>query len=98
MGTNFSVSTDALATSSSDVMGISADIESSVSAMMGRLTALQSEWSGSAAASFQQLAADWRSTQQVVKTSLDEIAQALRAASQTYDEAEAASRAMMGGR
>ena len=47
---------------------------------------------------FQQLAADWRSTQQVVKTSLDEIAQALRAASQTYDEAEAASRAMMGGR
>lgn len=85
---NFSVSTESIATSSADVARISEDVESTVGAMMSRLIALQNEWTGAASGSFQDLIADWRSTQNQVKETLDDIGRVLGDAGDTYATTE----------
>ncbi len=98
MSSTFSVSTESLRSSSTDVHRISGDVESSVAAMMGRLVSLQDAWSGTASASFQDLIVRWRATQTQVKESLDEIALALQEAGEAYDQAEAANNRLLQGR
>ncbi len=96
---SFSVSTESIATSSADVGRISEEVESTVAAMMSRLVALQSEWTGSASGSFQDLVTEWRATQRQVKDSLDDIARVLGEAGETYASTESGVRAsMLGGR
>lgn len=85
---SFTVNTESIAGSASDISRISEEVESSVSAMMTRLTQLQSEWTGSASGSFQELVTEWRATQRTVKESLDEISRVLREAGQTYSTTE----------
>lgn len=85
---SFTVNTERIAGSATDIAHISEEVESSVASMMSRLTELQSEWTGAASGSFQELVSDWRSTQRTVKESLDDIARVLREAGQTYSTTE----------
>lgn len=98
MGSTFSVSTGTLSSGSGTVTSVSADVEASIASMMSVLVALQDEWTGAASVSFQELVADWRTTQQMVKTSLDDIGRALGQAGEAYDAAEAGVRAAFVGR
>lgn len=94
MGSTFAVSTDQLASASGDIARISADIETQVQAMMGRLNALQDQWQGSASGNFQEVVTQWRGTQRTVKESLDSISRALHEAGEVYATAETNSRAL----
>ena len=85
---SFTVNTESIAGSASDIGRISEEVESSVSQMMTRLTQLQSEWTGSASGSFQELISDWRGTQRQVKESLDDISRVLAEAGRTYSTTE----------
>lgn len=77
--------------------GSTATIHSEVAAMMSHLLNLQSSWRGQAAAGFVQVVEQWRTTQQVVEESLEQISTALDAAALTYSEAESqAHRLFMG--
>lgn len=53
MSATFTVDTERIAAAAVDVGHISGEIESQVAALMGRLTALQDAWQGSASAGFQ---------------------------------------------
>lgn len=85
---SFTVNTESIAGSATDISRISEEVEGSVSQMMTRLTQLQSEWTGSASGSFQELINDWRSTQRQVKESLDDISRVLTEAGKTYSTTE----------
>lgn len=98
MGSTFAVSTDRLASSSTDTSRISEEIETSVAAMMSRLVALQDEWTGSASGAFQDLTVEWRATQRQVKDALDHIARVLGEAGETYRSTEEGVRGSMGRR
>lgn len=93
---SFTVNTERIAGSASDISQISEEVESSVAAMMARLTQLQSDWTGAASGSFQELVSDWRATQRTVKESLDDISRVLAEAGQTYAATEDGVRASMG--
>ena len=89
MSAQFTVDTERIAAASGDIARLSADIEGQVGIMMHRLTALQEAWTGSASTQFQGVVAQWRGTQQQVRTSLDSIGQVLGAAGMQYAEAAA---------
>ena len=89
MSAQFQVDTERIAAAAGDIARISAEIEGQVGVMMARLSGLQDAWTGSAAARFQTVVADWRGTQQQVRASLDSIGQVLGAAGSQYAEAEA---------
>ena len=93
---SFTVNTERIAGSATDIAQICEEVESSVAAMMTRLTQLQSEWTGSASGSFQELVGEWRATQRTVKESLDDIARVLGEAGRTYASTEDGVRASMG--
>ncbi len=95
---SFTVNTESIAGSATDITRISEEVETSVSQMMTRLTQLQSEWTGSASGSFQELISDWRSTQRQVKESLDEISSTLSKAGDTYSTTEDGVKSSLGGR
>ena len=65
---------------SSAVQGSAQQISDEVDVMMRHLIDLQSSWRGQAATSFQSVVADWRATQERVRTSLEEIQRALAVA------------------
>ncbi len=94
MSSQFQVDTDRIAASSGDVARISADIESTVAAMMARLTALQDAWRGEASGRFQEVVQEWRGTQARVRESLDHVSQALGQAGKQYAAAEQQNAAM----
>lgn len=72
-------------------------IGTEVDQMMRNLLELQGSWRGQAATSFQQVADDWRSTQERVRTALEEIQRALAAAGRQYQEVEDAAARMFAG-
>lgn len=86
----FHVDSEALAAKSSAVQGTIGRIQSEVNTMQSGLNELEALWTGQAAANFQQLIADWRSTQLKVEESLTAINAALAQASQQYASAEEA--------
>lgn len=59
-----------------------------VTAMQMNLDQLQGTWQGAAAASFQSIVAEWRSTHVRIEESLSSIATALHHASTQYEEVE----------
>lgn len=86
---------------SAQVIGASGAIQASaqqiqdeVDRMMRHLLDLQGSWRGQAATSFQGVVTDWRSTQERVRASLEEIQRALAAAGQQYADVESATAAM----
>jgi 6 kDa early secretory antigenic target len=88
MSSQFTVDTDRIQAASGDIQRISADIESQVAAMMGKLGALQEAWKGSASDRFQGVVTEWRGTQSRVRESLEHISRALQQAGSQYAQAE----------
>lgn len=89
MASQFQVDTDRIHAASGDIARISGEIDAQVAAMMGRLTALQDAWRGSASAQFQGVVGQWQGTQRQVKSSLDDIGRVLAAAGAQYEQTEA---------
>ncbi len=63
-------------------------VQAEVAALLGNLTALEGSWSGEAAAAFQGLVQQWRSTQAQVELSISAINGALGSASASYGTVE----------
>jgi len=89
MSAQFTVDTERISAASGDIARISGEIDAQVGAMMGRLTALQGAWTGTASTRFQGLVAEWQGTQRQVRASLDSIGGVLAAAGAQYAETEA---------
>ena len=87
---HYEVDVARLAQTATAVQQRSASIQAEVAAMHRQLADLQSVWKGAAAAAFTGVVADWSATQAKVEQSLAAVAQAMRMASQAYDQAEAA--------
>ncbi len=87
---HYEVDVAQLAQTATAVQQRSASIQGEVAAMHRQLADLQSVWKGAAAAAFTGVVADWSATQAKVEQSLAAVAQAMRVASQAYDQAEAA--------
>jgi early secretory antigenic target protein ESAT-6 len=81
----------------SAVQASATTIAAEVDQMMRHLVELQGSWKGAGAASFQQVVTDWRSTQDRVRASLEEIQRALAAAGRQYAEVEDATVRMFTG-
>lgn len=92
--TNFSVDSDALASSSRQVQATIDRLRTDVNSMQSGLVALADIWRGSASSNFQVLVTDWRTTQAKVEESLDSINRALAFASTQYAETEEANTAL----
>lgn len=86
--TQYQVDSGQVAQASAAVAGSADRIGAEADRMTHHLTELQACWKGPAAASFQQVVTDWRAAQERVRAVLDEIRQALLAASRQYEEAE----------
>lgn len=86
--TVFTVDTDAVLAVTSATRASAERIRSESSAMMSQLVQLQSSWSGSAAASFQACADQWRTAQAQVEQALAAISVALGNAASHYADAE----------
>jgi WXG100 family type VII secretion target len=69
-------------------------IREEVDRMMRHLLDLQGSWRGQAATSFQSVVTDWQTTQERVRTSLEEIQQALGVAGRQYADVESTTAAM----
>jgi WXG100 family type VII secretion target len=93
----FHVDSDALHAKSLSVQGTIGRLQAEVDAMQAGLRELESLWSGTASANFQQLVTDWRATQLKVEESLASINTALAHASEQYAQAEAANARMFLG-
>jgi early secretory antigenic target protein ESAT-6 len=94
MSSSFQVDTERIHAASGDITRISADIETQVGAMLGKLNALQDAWKGSASDRFQVVVNDWKGTQLQVRHSLDDISKALAQAGTQYADAEQANTSM----
>ncbi len=92
----FQVDSEQVASAATAVQGSVQAITSEVDRMMRLLLDLQGSWQGQAASSFQGVVTDWRSTQERVKASLEEINRALSTAGQSYAETEAGAVRMFG--
>ena len=90
----FEVDSAQVTAASAAVQGSADQIGAEVDRMMRHLLELQNSWTGQAAASFQNVATEWRGTQERVRASLVEIRQALAQAGRQYEEVEAAAARM----
>ena len=95
--TQFEVDSARVAQASGAIAASAQSIGTEVDQMMRHLLDLQGSWRGQASASFQQVVADWRSTQERVRTALEEIQRALAAAGRQYQEVEDAAARMFAG-
>lgn len=95
--TQFEVDSARVAQASAAIAVSAQSIGTEVDQMMRHLLDLQGSWRGQAAASFQQVVSDWRSTQERVRTALEEIQRALAAAGRQYQEVEDAAARMFAG-
>ncbi|WP_336716347.1 WXG100 family type VII secretion target [Arthrobacter sp. USHLN218] len=93
----FHVDSEALNAKSMAVQGTIRRLQAEVNTMQAGLRELESLWTGSASANFQQLVSDWRATQLKVEESLASINAALAQASQQYAQAEEANARMFMG-
>ncbi|WP_262106136.1 WXG100 family type VII secretion target [Arthrobacter sp. Marseille-P9274] len=93
----FHVDSEALNAKSMAVQGTIGRLQSEVNTMQAGLRELESLWTGSASANFQQLVSEWRATQLKVEESLASINAALAQASQQYAQAEEANARMFMG-
>lgn len=86
----FSVDSDAVLSATASVRATADRLQAETSAMMAQLSHLQSVWTGSASASFQNSVERWRLTQHQVEQALAEISAALGTAGRQYADAELA--------
>jgi WXG100 family type VII secretion target len=90
----YEVDSDQVAAASGKILASAQQIQTEVDGMMRQLLDLQSTWKGTASTQFQHVVADWRTTQERVRSSLEEIHQALSTAGQNYSSAEDAATRM----
>lgn len=90
----FEVDSARVEQASSRVATSSTAIHTEVEGMVRHLLDLESCWKGQAAAGFQALSAEWRVTQDRVRTALDDIQRALAQAGRQYAEVETANARM----
>ena len=95
--TRFQVDSAQVTQASAAVAASAQQIGSEVDRMMRQLLDLQAGWQGQAATSFQHVVAEWRVTQETVRTALDEIHTALAVAGRQYAEVEAGAARMFTG-
>ncbi|HEY4536066.1 MAG TPA: WXG100 family type VII secretion target [Enteractinococcus sp.] len=81
----------------SNVQSTADRIQSEVNTMDAALRQLQESWVGQAAANFQTVVTEWRTTQQRVEESLRSIREAMQHAGQQYEATEQANAAMFRG-
>ena len=93
----FEVDSTQVAAASAAVQMSVQELADEVDRMMRRLLELQASWKGSAATSFQHVVTDWRSTQERVRLTLEEIQRALAVAGRQYEDAETAATRMFTG-
>ena len=84
----FTVDTERIHAASGDIGRIAAEIEQSVAAMMARLHALQSSWSGAASSEFQAAVSEWQSVQARVRENLATIGTLTARAGSSYQSTE----------
>jgi WXG100 family type VII secretion target len=93
----YEVDSTQVAAASAAVQASAQQLGEEVDRMMRRLLELQASWKGSAATSFQHVVTDWRSTQERVRLTLEEIQRALAVAGRQYEDAETAATRMFTG-
>ena len=93
----FEVDSARVEQASAAVAASATNLASEVDGMMRHLLDLESCWKGQAATGFQALSAQWRTTQDRVRTSLEEIQQALAQAGRQYADVESANARMFAG-
>lgn len=86
--TVFTVDTDAVLVATQATRATADRLQVESAAMMSQLLQLQSAWTGSASASFQACAEQWRTAQAQVEQALSSISLALGNAAAQYTEAE----------
>ncbi|OZG67701.1 WXG100 family type VII secretion target [Bifidobacterium eulemuris] len=84
----YQVDSERIQSSSAAVYASIAQIRQAVGGMYANLNELQNVWRGSAATQFTAVAAQWRTAQQQMETSLESIQRALTQASAVYADAE----------
>jgi WXG100 family type VII secretion target len=90
----FTVDTERIQVASGDIARISAEIESSVAAMLARLQSLGSSWTGLAASEFQSVLAEWGALQARVREDLTTIGEMTSRAGTSYQATEDAIRGL----
>jgi WXG100 family type VII secretion target len=90
----YEVDSSQVEAASSAVLVSAQSISEEVDRMMRHLLDLNGSWRGQAAASFQSVIADWQTTQERVRVSLEEIQRALATAGRQYAEVESATAAL----
>ncbi|HCX84286.1 MAG TPA: WXG100 family type VII secretion target [Micrococcales bacterium] len=88
--TQYTVDAEAVAGAAAATRASGLAIATEVAAMMRHLATLEASWQGGAATQFGALAAQWRTTQAQVESSLDSIGVALDQAAAHYSDTEAA--------
>jgi early secretory antigenic target protein ESAT-6 len=86
--TRFQVDSDAVAAATGTVQAAIGRIQAEVAGLHGQLVNLEGSWTGQAAAAFQGVVADWKTTQHRVEEGLAAISAALAHAAQQYAEIE----------
>jgi 6 kDa early secretory antigenic target len=86
--TRYQIDSEAVASATTAVQAAASRIQADVSGLHSQLLALQSSWTGQAAAAFQSVVADWTATQRRVEESLQTINAGLAQAGQHYAEIE----------
>ena len=93
----FVVDSEVIAAKTAEAHGYVERISSEVNGMTSSLQDLQSSWTGSAAANFQEVLSAWRATQAQVEESIGQINTALANAGVNYAETEAANASLFSG-
>lgn len=88
--TNFQVDSEAVVAATATIRATIGRLQSETSALSAQLAGLQSSWTGQAAAGFQAVASDWKTTQARVDEVLTSIGLALGRAGQQYADVELA--------
>lgn len=86
--TRYQIDSEAVASATTAVRAAASRIQADVSGLHAQLQALQSSWTGQAAAAFQSVVTDWTTTQRRVEESLQAINAGLAQAGQHYAEIE----------
>ena len=90
---DFTVSTQELASTSTELNQKVAMLESEINTMTSRIQSMRGMWTGAASNRFEEKWHDWQSASTQVKDALDSVARFLAQAAQTYEEAERANTA-----
>lgn len=84
----FTVDTDAVQAAHGAARATMERLQGESTALMAQLTQLQSSWTGSASAAFQQCSEQWRGAQMHLEQVLASISTALASAANQYAEAD----------